>query len=143
MEITETKSTKWTRFMDMHSGGSTKEDPFEYIYIEAPEKEAITIFFNRFKHNPSRVTCTCCGDDYSINEEESLQQATAYERGCNDKDGKYIEEPRTSEYSDHVWTHTSLEDYLKKETVLVIRKEDIEYGERFGFVPEQGYMWRD
>ena len=135
--------TKWTRFMDMHSGGSTKEASYEYIYIEAPETEAITIFFNRFGHNPRRVTCTCCGDDYSIGEEESLQQATAFERGCNDKDGKYIEEPRTSEYSDHVWTLTTLEDYLKKETVLVIRKEDIKPEERKGSVPSQGYVWMD
>ena len=135
--------TKWTRFMDMHSGGDTKLPPYEYIYIEAPETEAITIFFNRFGHNPSRVTCTCCGDDYSINEEENLQQATAFERGCNDKDGKYIEEPRTSEYSDHVWKHTSLEDYLKKETVLVIRKEWIRPEERKGSVPSQGYVWMD
>lgn len=140
MEITE---TKWTRFMDMHSGGGTKEPPYEYVYIEAPEKEAIKIFFNRFKHNPSRVTCTCCGDDYSISEEESLQQATAHERDCNYRDGKYVEEPKTSTYSDHVWTLTTLEDYLKKETVLVIRKEDIKPEERFGFVPEQGYVWRD
>lgn len=26
----------WTRFMDMHSGGGSKEK-WEYIYIEAPE----------------------------------------------------------------------------------------------------------
>lgn len=73
----------WTRFMDMHSGGGTKEPPYEYIYIEAPENEAKVIFYNRFGHNPERVSCTCCGDDYSISEEKSLEQATAYERNCD------------------------------------------------------------
>ena len=73
----------WTRFMDMHSGGGTKEPPYEYIYIEAPESEARVIFYNRFGHNPERVTCSCCGDDYSISEEETLQQITAFERNCD------------------------------------------------------------
>ena len=73
----------WTRFMDMHSGGGAKEAPYEYIYIEAPESEAKTIFYNRFGHNPERVSCACCGEDYSISEEESLEQATAFERGCD------------------------------------------------------------
>lgn len=72
----------WTRFMDMHSGGGLKEYPYEYIYIEAPEDEAKIIFYNRFGHNPGRVTCTCCGEDYSVSEEELLEQATAFERNC-------------------------------------------------------------
>lgn len=63
----------WTEFMDMHSGGGTKEEPYEYIFIEAPREEAIIIFYNRFGHNPERVTCTCCGDDYSITEYETLK----------------------------------------------------------------------
>jgi hypothetical protein len=71
----------WTRFMDMRSGGSQKEN-FAHCYIEAPENEAKIIFYNRFGHNPERVTCTCCGDDYSISEYETLEQATAYERNC-------------------------------------------------------------
>lgn len=71
----------WTRFMDMHSGGGSKED-WAYIYIESSEEKAKTIFYNRFGHNPERVTCTCCGEDYSISEEEDLEQATAHERNC-------------------------------------------------------------
>lgn len=73
----------WTRFMDMHSGGGTKEEPYQYIYIEAPDDEAIVIFYNRFGHNPNKVTCTCCGDDYSIDENESLEQVSAHERNCD------------------------------------------------------------
>lgn len=72
----------WTRFMDMHSGGGTKEKPHEFIYIEALEEEAKVIFYNRFGHNPERVTCTCCGEDYSISSEKTLRELTAYDRNC-------------------------------------------------------------
>lgn len=80
--------------MDMHSGGSLKEKQ-QYIFIEAPENEAKVIFYNRFGHNPERVSCTCCGEDYSISEYDSLEQATAYYRHCeyayiNKKSGKRI-----------------------------------------------------
>lgn len=72
----------WTRFMDMNSGGGSKEE-WEYIYIEAPEDEAKVIFYNRFGHNPERVTCTCCGRDYSIDSEEKIVDLqSAYEAGC-------------------------------------------------------------
>lgn len=72
----------WTHFYDMHSGGSTKEPPWQHIFIEAPEDEAKVIFYNRFEHNPERVTCTCCGDDYVIYEGETLQRLTAFHRNC-------------------------------------------------------------
>ncbi len=145
MKITEVEPTKWTQFWDMHSGGGTKEAPYDKIYIEASEDEAIRIFYNRFGHNPQRVTCTCCGEDYSISESDSLAQATGYHRNCDWPKGEegYTEEARTSEYSDHVWKHITLEDYLKKETVLVIYADDIEPEERKGDVPNQGYVWMD
>ena len=111
----------WTSFMDMHSGGGTKEEPYEYIYIEAPENEAITIFYNRFGHNPHRVTCTCCGEDYSVSSDETLELITAYNRGS----GKI-----------------SLEDYCNKKDVLIVRKEEIKDEERTGYVPKQGYVWQ-
>lgn len=78
----------WTHFWDMHSGGGLKE-PWHHIYIEAPKEEAKLIFYNHFGHNPERVTCTCCGEDYAINSHESLQQLTGYHRGC-----WYLETPR-------------------------------------------------
>lgn len=72
----------WTRFMDMSSGGYRKEK-WAYIFIEAPEQEAKVIFYNRFGHNPERVSCTCCGQDYSIAEEAgNLADATVYARCC-------------------------------------------------------------
>lgn len=157
--------TKWTQFWDMHSGGGCKEDPYDKIYIEAPEEEAKVIFYNRFGHNPERVTCTCCGSDYSISEEESLEVATAYHRNCayayfhkktgkrfegksyydrpdnwTKWDGRYIEESRNDGYSSPYMT---VEEYAKLPSVLIIRKEDIAQEERVGEVPDQGYVWVD
>lgn len=63
--------TPWTHFRDMHSGGGTKVQPYDHIFIQAPEAEAIIIFYNRFGRNPLRVTCTCCGADYVVEEYET------------------------------------------------------------------------
>lgn len=92
----------WTRFMDMHSGGGLKEG-YGYIYIEAPCDEAKVIFYNRFGHSPDRVSCTCCGEDYSIDEYPSIEKATAYERGCRyaeDKRGWLWGEARPKDYKE-------------------------------------------
>lgn len=71
----------WTHFHDMHSGGGQKLD-WAHIFIEAPEAEAKVIFYKRFGRNPERVTCTCCGEDYSISESSTIEEATAYQRNC-------------------------------------------------------------
>ena len=131
---------KWTRFMDMHSGGPSKEDA-EYIHIEAPQDEAEVIFYNRFGHNPYRVSCTCCGPDYSISEHTSLAEATAYDRGCDydrDTDG-YVERADPKGWRKYM----TLEDYLKTDEALVIRADEIKPEEREGSLPEQGYVWID
>lgn len=160
--------TRWTKFHDMHSGGGLKEGSYSYIYIEAPEEEAKIIFYNRFGHNPERVSCTCCGADYSISEYSSLAQASGYERNCRylktprDKDGRYmnflpeIEEhyyleegedpPEGFEAEDSFsWGggYVSLDEYVKRKDVLVIRASEIKPEEREGEVPEQGYVWHD
>jgi len=128
----------WTEFMDMNSGGGRKEK-WSYIYIEAPEDEAKVIFYNRFGHNPERVTCTCCGDDYSITEYEDLRRATAYQRGCKcGKDG-YIEEP-DRKYDPNKQL-ISLEDYIKQDMSLVVDRDSIKPEERKGDVPSEGYVW--
>jgi len=150
--------------MDMHSGGGSKEK-WEYIYIEAPKKDAVTIFYNMFGHNPNRVTCTCCGEDYSITESETLEQATGYERGCAyayfNKEGaeipqdeawiggkgmvdgcysKYVERRDVTKYSKD---YVTLEEYLKKSDVRVIYADEILPQHRTGSVPKQGYVWVD
>ena len=124
----------------MHSGGRAKEK-WEQIYINAPEKEAKIIFYNRFGHSPDRVSCTCCGEDYSVSEGDDLAQMTGYHRHCDFKDGKYVEEP------DRKYGKTnpviSLGDYLNQPDNHVIYDKDIKPEERIGDVPEQGYVWRD
>jgi hypothetical protein len=156
----------WTRFMDMHSGGGTKEGNYEKIYIQAPQTEAEVIFFNRFGHSPNRVSCTCCGEDYSISEEESLEQASGYDRGCEyaymDPDGNEVTQKQawvagrgmrkgySSAYVERqasglsfINKYCTLDEYRKLKSVLVIPDSDIKPTERIGSVPEQGYIWVD
>ena len=158
----------WTHFWDMHSGGSQKL-AYGHIFIEAPKDEAKVIFYNRFGRNPERVTCTCCGEDYSISSSESLEQATGFERGCrsletprdpetglyrNDdpviKAGIYLEdgEEPPEGYSLSRWPrfgreYQTLAQYEAREDVSIVRAADIKPEERTGDIPEQGYVWVD
>lgn len=61
----------WTKFDDMYSGGSKKLEWCE-IYIELPEKKAAAYFESKFDRNPYNTTCSCCGQDYWIEEIDSL-----------------------------------------------------------------------
>lgn len=108
--------------MDMWSGGSAKEN-WDYIYIEAPEDEAKTIFENRFGHSPDDVCCACCGPNYSYYSTDTLEEITAFERGCH-WDGKL-----------HRWdlgtARTSLDEYLDYVWVLCINATELDKeGER-------------
>jgi hypothetical protein len=172
----------WTRFMDMHSGGATKVvkrkngtftegsrfsnakgQDINRIYIEADEVTAKVIFYNRFGHNPERVTCTCCGEDYSISSDESLEQLTAFDRNCHytyfDPKGNEVPESKawvqgkgikrgySSGYAERksekysLGEYQSLDDYRQREDVLFIPASEIKDSEREGDVPEQGYVW--
>lgn len=91
----------WTRFMDMHSGGGQKEK-YEEIYIEAPEEEAFCVFYNRFGHSPYHVTCSCCGEDYSTYEFDTLENATEFYCGSS-----------------------TVEEYGQREDILYIYSTDI------------------
>lgn len=160
----------WTRFMDMHSGGGCKEPPYDKILIEAPEDEARRVFYAKFGHNPERVTCTCCGEDYSITESPTLSDATAYDRGCiwikpvwaedrlltAEKRKEANELSRYLEYGEGMpdgfvssfpWRSSvsalSLDEYLALPTVLVVSANDITDTERSVNVPSQGYVWVD
>lgn len=135
----------WTRFMDMNSGGGQKEK-WGKIYIEAPEKVARVIFYNRFGHSPDRVSCTCCGADYSISEYKTLREATAYDRNCEyDKvKEKHIEKQKDFSFGPCPgFEYITLKEYLKKKSILVISKHEIKDSEKLGSVPEQGYVWKD
>ncbi len=140
-------NSKWTLFSDMHSGGGAKEKQ-DKIYIEAPQAEAEVIFYNRFGHSPHRVSCTCCGSDYSISEDASLAQLSGYHRHCehDKKTNAFIEADDTSllKYGAKEPTkHIPLKEYVKLPTVLVIYAKDIKPDERIGSVPRQGYVWQD
>lgn len=129
----------WTHFMDMHSGGG-KKLKHEHIFIEAPQDVAEIVFYNKFGRNPYRVTCTCCGEDYSVNEYKDLAQATAYERHCayDSKLKQWVEKKDTTSYArDHI----PLEDYIASGEALFIYESEIQPHERVGELPRQGYVW--
>ncbi len=144
--------SKWTEFWDMHSGGSQKLD-WHYIYIEAPREKAEIIFQNRFGRNPNRVTCTCCGEDYVIDESDGLAEATAFHRNCewDEKKGKYIEkqERRKMEIrkqcnapkNDSWGLYQTIKKFEKRDDVLIIRKKDIKPEEKEGGLKCEGYHW--
>ncbi len=156
------KAVPWTQFMDMHSGGGQKLE-WSYVYIQAPQKEAEIVFQHRFKRNPHRVTCTCCGPDYSISESPTLEQATGYERGCDSvyvaPDGniyteddwyglpiekrrglehRYMERAATRRFSKE---YMPLDKYLAKDTVHVVMASTITAAERKGKLRREGYVW--
>lgn len=151
----------WTQFMDMHSGGGQKL-PWAYIYIEAPEAEAERVFRARFGRNPNRVTCTCCGEDYSASESKTLAQATAFNREC-----RYVEDergwswPKPDDYREGFYLEPeesvpegyklssyrqrgrgiSVEEYLKSEDIKVIYAHEITVNERQTPLEREGYVW--
>jgi hypothetical protein len=127
----------WTQFWDMHSGGDRKES-WNLIYIEAPIEEAKIIFYNRFGHNPGRVSCTCCGPDYSLSQDDDLAQLTAYWRGCEHDGERYVER-QAEEFA--VQDYEPLEQYLHSKDALFIYAAEIQPEERLGEVPRQGWVW--
>lgn len=126
----------WTHFWDMHSGGDLKQPPYHHIYIEAAKDEACTIFYNRFNHNPYRVSCTCCGEDYSVDQYDTLEEATAHQRACTWSEQLKIWEEKGP-------CHQTVHEYTQHTDVLIIQAIEISSSERLGSVPEQGYVWVD
>lgn len=149
----------------MYSGGGQKLK-WAKIYIEAPQADAEIIFQNRFGRNPNRVTCTCCGPDYSISESDSLAEASAFHRNCGyfyrDPKGKicpedeawvtgkglkkgysggYEEMPSKEKW--RTGKHIGLEEYLASDSAHAIYAKDIKRDERKGTLHEEGYVWRD
>lgn len=116
----------WTRFVDMHSGGDQKLS-HKIILIEAPEKEAECVFYNRFNRDPYWVTCSCCGSDYSLDECVTLEQATGFDRGCEWDGNQYVESP-DNRYGFR--KYQTIEEYLASGDVLVIRASEIKLEEK-------------
>jgi hypothetical protein len=70
------ENNMWTFFFDMHSGGSAKTD-YDHIFIQAESTDkAIEIFEDCFGFSPLSISCDCCGNDYSISSEDTLDKAT-------------------------------------------------------------------
>lgn len=119
----------WTRFMDMHSSGDQKEK-WSKIFIEASSDVARVVFYNRFGHSPDRVSCTCCGKDYSYNpygdDYKTLEEASKFDR---EEDGWGDNYPK------------SLEKFIDHKDILIIRDSEIKAHEKEGEVPEEGYVW--
>ena len=131
----------FTHFHDMHSGGGCKEK-WGHIYIEASENDAVKIFYAMFDHNPHRVSCTCCGADYSLSEEKTLREVTAFERGCDydEKKKKYVEKPSKRKFA---WNkYMTLAKFKKREDIRIITKKEFPEGWQSIDVPEQGYVWQ-
>lgn len=133
----------WVQFWDMHSGGKTKTQ-YHMIYIEAHDrKEAIGIFESRFNRSPFNITCSCCGEDYSIDSHDSIYEITGYHRNCRaiSFDGRqhipgktrcYIENDEEipegatvcrsfNSYGEYM----TLEEYMKLPDVLILPKHEI------------------
>lgn len=155
----------WTCFWDMHSGGGQKLF-WAKIYIEAPEEVAKVIFQNRFDRSPERVSCTCCGEDYSIDESPTLEQATAYHRGLcfierADKTWyEMSEEERNEELRKNRYLEPeqeipkgyklsygeegdgiTLSEYRDRKDVLIIPMSEVSPSEMEGELREEGYVW--
>lgn len=137
----------YTLFWDMHSGSGQKEK-WSKIIIEAPEEEAKIIFYNRFGHSPDRVTCTCCGEDYSTYEDDNLFQLIAYHLGAKyDSEAQiYLnQKDKSQDWRGFVEFYTWLDDpehmTPNDGSILLIEDKDILDEERIGDLPMQGYVW--
>lgn len=84
------------------------------------------------------MTCTCCGEDYSISEDEDLAHLTAFHRGCAYDNTGYLEEADTRF---GVGKYIPLETYRYSDEALFIPAEEIKPEDRQGEVPRQGYIW--
>jgi len=108
----------WTEFTDMHSGGDQKLE-WGHIFIEGTEAEARVIFQELFERDPDNVTRECCGEDYSVSEADTLELATAYERGCAyDSVGNYVEQ---ADLSRSYRKYVTLEEYEKSGVAKIMR----------------------
>jgi len=127
-------SRVWTYFRDSHTGGRIKlsvldsmgkSHEIEDIYIEAPKAEASVVFFNRFGINPEQISCTCCGDDYMIDDEAN----ESYIDGIDDFE------------DDGFRTGCLSRNFGRKK--IVIKSYDIAPHEREGHLPVSGWVWHN
>jgi hypothetical protein len=148
-EIEKGLKLMWTHFHDMHSGGCQKLQ-WAHIFVEADEDEAKEFFEEAFNRDPEHTTCNCCGGDYSISTEDSLEQITGYERsaayayiekatgrevskdeawerGKGFKEGiesRYVERQRFYDHKPELadGTYQTLEEFKLRPDILIVRR---------------------
>lgn len=141
-------SQPFTLFWDMNSGGGQKEE-WSLIYIEADEDTACRIFYGRFGHSPHRVSCTCCGPDYSVTESSSFEQASGFHRNCDyDRETQqFVEKEKpASTLLKTTYALITPEQHREDRNVLVITAEEIAANPQWDTgdqIPDQGYVWVD
>lgn len=97
----------WVKFMDMLSGGYLKTK-WEYVYIESNSRlEAEKIFEEKTDRFAYHETCDCCGNDYSVDEAQTLEAVTEYER---------------RKHKSNPMERIPLEEYEKRADVLIVRR---------------------
>jgi hypothetical protein len=118
----------WTVFWDQGTDGRRKEK-WLMICIEAHHQEAIPYFKKRFGHDPQRVTCQCCGQDYSIHEANTLSEATHYERTM-EAQMRWRMNTGNTHWGMHRINENveplTVEEYQKTGELLVIRRFEME-----------------
>lgn len=116
VEILDTGN--WTLFSDAYAEGFLKFKHYEFIIVEGKVEEALSMFIDMTNVDPKKVTCTCCGQHYSIREYDSVFQATAFERGCRYDNSLqcYVEE--VSDFP--IMEYATVENFINQDNVLVI-----------------------
>lgn len=109
----------WTKFV-LTILGSNHTSKYSEIYIEG-DNETRKVLRKLYPDIPENVRCPCCIKTDKVYEDyyyESLDEATKPERGYkfNTSNGRYEESE----------TNISLDEYIKNDYVLVMRKHDIE-----------------
>lgn len=112
----------WVRFSDMSSGGHSKLHigglAKTEVYIEAVSEEAaVEAFRAEFGLSPYNVTCNCCGSDFSVLKFNTLEEASAHDRGCwYDYERKcYVES--SGKYS--IGPYRTLAEYRSEPNVII------------------------
>lgn len=68
----------WTMFWDLHTGGETKLEPYNHIFVNLDEKTAIQWFKHTTGRDPFANSCRCCGNDYAVDGFKNLDDAARY-----------------------------------------------------------------
>jgi hypothetical protein len=125
--------------MDMHSGGSQKLK-WSNIIIEAEsQRQACAVFYAKFNRSPYRVICTCCGEDYSISERDSIEEYAS--PGWLDSEAEYFKQhAKTKDGRDYVMRERERCKSMVANAKIILADE-IADEERQGDIPSEGYVW--